>query len=159
MHFTKNNQMKNKNGFLLGEFTLKTIIAVISLVLLLYLLFSIYSSFTTNKNILAAEGVIDKLKEGRDIALERGSFSYTITSPKNWEIVPYSEAFVGNCIGNCICICEKEGFIDSQLKKCSSKKTGLCDNLEIKLEGNLNIKSGIDIEIKKEGGDYVLKKI
>jgi len=154
--------MKSKRGFLLGEFTLKTIIAVMSLVLLLYLLFSFYSSFTTNKNILAAQGVLDKIEEGKVVVGGGEEFIYSLITPKNWIIGSYEDIFVGNCIGKCLCVCKEEGgflwWSKSQIQRCSNPETGLCLNSEVTLESALNIGEGIDIEIKQKGDEYVLEK-
>ena len=55
--------IKGKKAFLLGEFTLKVIMAVLSLTLLLYLLFTIYGIYQGNEKIREAESTLDLIIE------------------------------------------------------------------------------------------------
>jgi len=53
----------NKRGFLLGEETLKIIIAIIAISFLVYLLFSLYSANRTSKDLELAKSSLNHLIE------------------------------------------------------------------------------------------------
>ena len=54
----------NKRGFLLGEETLKIVLAVIAIGFLVFFLVSLYSSYTRNKDLELAEASLGYLIEG-----------------------------------------------------------------------------------------------
>lgn len=109
--------MKNKRGFLLGEETVKIIIAVIALSFLIYLLTSIYFSNVKNKEFEQSEASLDYLIE----QIEKGRTEADIYNPAgkwifSWpyeaegeEVMPDSCSNVG--WENCLCICDKKGPI------------------------------------------------
>ncbi len=109
--------MKSKKGFMLGEYTLKIIIAVICIVLLIYLLYSLYSGYIDDKNRKLAEASLEELGEKMEEAkVYWGSSEMVLLGPDSW--LGYWEnskdaRFIGffkakppkECIENCLCLC------------------------------------------------------
>ena len=143
----------NKKGFLLGEFTLKTIIAIFSIILLIYLLVNIYSSFQEKSKIDQAKASLERINENVFSVSQSGVEKlFVLTSPKDWIFTYFGSDNLKPkfCQGrNCLCICEKEGYFSNQLEKCESK--GFCNIAENKIifESDIVI-SSTDIIIKKE---------
>ena len=150
--------MKNKKGFLLGEETLKVVIAVICIAFLVYLLVAIYFSLTGEQKLKEAESTINNL-----VAPEIGRVNsegepnlqgILLPNPAEWFIFSYigEEPKPNSCIEqNCLCICERVAldFFNWQIKKCDDK--GVCINVDnlakfemIKIE-----KAGVQISIEK----------
>jgi len=151
--------MKNKKGFLLGEYTLKIIIAVLCILLLLYLLSVLYSSFTDEKNFNRAKETLDNLNE-KMVDAKTSAVSLPLLEPNGWRLISYiglekPEA----CTKNCICLCEdvktgrfKKAYIwaDTQIEKCNIR--GVCKNFDDKIEEfNIKLRNNVDIEYKDEG--------
>ncbi len=95
----------NKRGFLLGEETVKIIIAVICLVILVYFLFSLYQA-NKNKDLELAKASLEKLITD----INSGKTETEIYNPKEWGIVSFSsERRPDFCINKgwekCLCIC------------------------------------------------------
>ena len=82
--------MGNK-GFLLGEFTLKVIIAILCVLVLVALLVGIYDSFSKRKQLAqaqeAVERVIERLRvfSGNELAVG----TYSLTNPRDWLLLYY----------------------------------------------------------------------
>jgi hypothetical protein len=123
--------MKSKNGFLLGEETLKIIIAVICIIFLVILVISLYFSLTGSQDAKYAEGSKEKIVQeitrvnNGGIPTANGTL---IPNPAGWYIM----SFLGNdkkpnlCTGqNCICLCRNIliNIFDRQIKECDSKGT------------------------------------
>ena len=129
--------MKNKKGFLLGEETLKIILAVIALGFLIYFLSSLYSNNAKNQEKEEAKASLEFLmKEIRGKAEK-----IDVYNPENWHVLSWNE--YGNTqrikkilgidirVGrkniekpedckewsNCICICNKESCEERVCKK------------------------------------------
>ena len=161
--------MKNKKGFMLGEFTLKVIVAVLCIALLIYLLFAIYSIFTSSSEIGQAKASLDIVVQGIGIASSgsEGEFNTVITEPSSWLILYYSAENVRRplrCGSNaCICMCKEKGMLDlkDQEEICDSESDGTCaitsNNVEIAGQ-SLKIEEAVDILIKKEGAKIVISK-
>jgi hypothetical protein len=133
--------MKNKKAFMLGEYTLKIIIAVLCLLLLIYLLFAMYSNYQKEKDLRVAAGVLDKLGESMTAAKTNGPQDFTILGPgpKSWTLISYSfgEDRPLSCENSCICLCNAapgsiqinykgENQNEIQLNNCNEK--GVCKN-------------------------------
>ncbi|MDP3026931.1 MAG: hypothetical protein Q8N63_04430 [Nanoarchaeota archaeon] len=121
--------MKSKKGFMLGEYTLKMIIAVLCILLLLYLLFSLYSNNKDQKNLQLAEASLNELVGKMGEAKESGSAEITVLNPSGWTLINYynNENKPNLCIGNCICLCDTEIIIEFL-----SKRVGLGATIEEK---------------------------
>jgi hypothetical protein len=139
--------MKNKHGFLLGEETVKIIIAVICIGFLVFLLTSLYFSLSGKQDSKYAEaslGLIANEVKRIDAGGEINPAGIQIPNPSGWNIF----SFVGEdkkpnlCSnGNCVCICKNIliNVFDRQIKSCDSD--GFCSQVS-----NLNRFSKIKIE-------------
>jgi len=144
--------MKSKKGFMLGEYTLKIVIAVIVLLLLFYLLFRLYSTYEDGRNLELAEATLKSIIESMEVAKESGEEEVIVLNPTEkgltshyWSIVswPYGnyKLIPESCDKNCVCICqfpntwETEPFgriSDDLLEKCNS--IGVCLNSYSKIK-------------------------
>lgn len=119
--------MKNKRGFLLGEYTLKLIIAVLCISLLFYLLFSLYAGYNQDKDLRLAKGTLDQLIEKMNVAKEtKKEQKMVLLEPSGWLISSFTKTEKPlKCNGNCICICSTD-FKNSDLY--GNNKEVLCNN-------------------------------
>ncbi len=125
----------NKKGFLLGEETLKIVLAVIAIGFLVGFLVSLYFSYTRNKDLELAEASLEHLIE----EINSGSVEVEIYNPKIWVISSFSVDEVplpNDCVGygweSCICICENSiGNFEED-----------CDTLGVCLESEFIIEEG-----------------
>ena len=165
--------MKNKNGMLLAEETLKTVIAVMVIVFLVYFLVNLYMGKLKDDTIKKSEqlliksdqsikNVIESLKEGESKSLILEQISDW--SGENWHLF----SFTGNsekpnsCVGkNCLCICDdvvSEDFF-KQANECN--KNGVCaivsdlKNEEVNIE--LQKDFATEILISKQNNEVSIK--
>lgn len=155
--------MKNKKGFLLGEETLKIVIAVICIVFLIFLLFELYYSMAAKEKIKQALASKDKIiLEIERINNGEEPQMIHVPNPSGWYIFGFTEGEKPNlCTGvNCLCICDKVliDVFDRQIKECDSN--GACiivSNLqqfdEIKIE-----KSGVNLFISIVNNEIQIRK-
>jgi len=136
--------MKGKRGFLLGEETLKIVIAVICIIFLVYFLTSLYFANRNKKDLELAKASLTHLINETDnkntqveIYNPRGwsvcSFPQTIkrkliTSPE--EVIPKQCSNLG--WDNCLCI-RKIGLYSDIDKQCD--KNGYCLESDFTIEG------------------------
>lgn len=150
--------IKNKRGFLLGEETLKIIIAVICIMFLIYFLVAIYFSNATQKKKVEAENSLDRISQiiGNPALNQE---TYEIPNPSGWYLFSFIGQKPNSCIDNCICICDKvynipfRNNLEAQFKECD--KNGKCIQVSnIKQFSEIKITSPplTDILIKKENG-------
>ena len=156
--FSCNFLPKNRRGFLLGEETLKIIIAVIGIIFLVFLLVSVYFSVTGAQDSKYAEA--SKILISNEITRINSGGEYNpagilIPNPAGW----YIFSFVGGnkkpnlCTGqNCICLCRNIliDVFDRQIKECDSK--GTCSAIS-------NIESFDKIKIENSGTFISIQKI
>jgi hypothetical protein len=145
---------KDKKAFLLGEYTLKVIIAVLALVLLVYLLFSFYSSFTGEKDLAKARATMQDLQE-KMLDAKNEEVSLPLLEPNGWRLISYKLGGPQECTANCICLCSKEGWFSDQVEKCDSR--GICKNFQEEIN-EFNIKLRTDINIKYNNGYIISEK-
>jgi hypothetical protein len=160
------NLIKDKNGFLLGEETLKILIAVICLIFLISILIAVYNSNTSAKKVEEAKAILSRV-ETIISSLEEGAIEkQDVPNPKGWHLYSFiREEKPNSCLNNnCLCICDNVliGAISSQAKKCDNK--GACltiFNLETS-ELDLEI-TGTDpllfIGIKKQKGNIIIGEL
>lgn len=168
--------MKNKKAFLLGEYTLKTIIAVLCLLLLFYLLFVIYRSYQDSKNLDMAKASLEELGGKMKIAKETGKEqSMVLLEPKSWVIISYTGSKKPlKCTENCICICtyNRKGpyRLDTDLSLCNS--LGQCINFNdnvnklqyqirkstIEFLEGIIISSANELSITYKDGEFIIVK-
>jgi hypothetical protein len=153
---------KNKRGFLLGEETLKMVIAVICVVFLIFLLVSIYLSKTNEPKKKYAAAILTESDESVSkvvLGLKEGeNKNINVFNPEGW----YLFSFTGNneipnsCAGqNCLCICDKlwgVTFWKKQVEKCVDD--GVCIAVpELRPFEPIEIKDGLSIiNIQKTDG-------
>jgi len=85
--------MKDKHGFLLGEETLKIILAVISIGFLIYFLGALYYNGVKDKELDLAKASLEHLVE----EINAGATEVEIYNPKGWVILSKDDL---------VCICE-----------------------------------------------------
>jgi hypothetical protein len=140
---------KNKRGFLLGEETLKIVIAVIAIFFLVYLLVSLYYASKKSKDLELAEASLNHLIE----ELNAKSPEIEIYNPKKWSVTSFPQKIFNqelipqictdNNWENCLCICSTPTS-GTMLKTCSDKREGICLENEFTVIGG----AGNNIEIK-----------
>ena len=146
---------KSKKAFLLGEFTMKVIIAVLCISLLLYLLVSIYSTFTNKNEKAQAESTLNKITEKLKLITDSNNeITLLITQPSGWVLQYFSTGTPTSCNGKpCLCICPSKTRITNQLAKCNDD--GVCKEVSsiIILENEPAITiTMMDVLLKKEAG-------
>jgi len=109
----------NKRGFLLGEETLKIIIAVICIGFLIYVLASLYYSGFGDKDIKLAKASLEYLVR----EINAGATEIEIYNPEKWYVLNY--------MGN-LCICEK-------IDKCEPDET--CIESDVVVLGEIKIEN------------------
>ncbi len=157
----------DKRGFLLGEETLKIIIAVICIGFLVYLMVAIYFSVSDGQKSKEAEASMINVITTEITRINNGGEynpqGVQVPNPSGWYIFD----FVGNvkkpnqCTEqNCMCICRRilVDIFDRQIKKCD--EMGSCAviaNLngfeKIKIE-----KDGVFIFVRKLNGNIEISK-
>lgn len=178
------SSMKSKRGFMLGEYTLKVIIAVLCLLLLVYLLFRLYSNYENEKDLRMAESVLNDLSDTMIVAREKGLVQeFTVLGPNEWVLISYSkgENRPLSCKNSCICLCKHyEGIWwqyepEKVVNWCNTR--GMCKNFDDRIkkfgwgfyqgeeEGQWNKKNlwnnaiiG-DLNVEYVGGEFVITKV
>lgn len=139
----------SKRGFLLGEQTLKIIIAILCILLLIFLLYSIYSAYMDQHRLEQAESSINLIVDGLAKAETSGSAGVVILNPASsakvqfqgnyWWIIawPYKEVTPASCLNkgwvNCVCICSSNflGNAKGSAKECD--RLGTCVEVDGKV--------------------------
>ena len=155
--------MENKKGFLLGEETLKIIVAVIVIIFLIYLLVSLYFAKVHGDELKQAKESVRRISE----VVQGNGTRVDAVNPQGWYIFSFTGARKPNsCAGkNCLCICEKLvswNFWGSQDKECSDN--GVCLIIpDLRSFDRIKIESVEDsitnLMIKIEKGDVVIQKV
>jgi len=174
----KMSLIRRKNGFLLGEETIKIVIAVICIVFLVYLLVSLYASKVSNEKKKQADALLkDSESASFKVIMERvkngqgtsggNAEERLIHNPKGWLILSYSggEVKPNLCLNkNCLCICEEAG--DFSLGALSTSKEerqasecddgGSCLVVDDLMDSpDIKITVATDIIIQYQGGIFV----
>ena len=152
---------------MLGEETLKILVALICIIFLIYFLTSIYFAKLNETKRIEATNVIERIYEiARD--LQTSESNYTIPNPSGWYLFSFTETKKPNACAteNCMCVCSKIMNIplldnsERQIKECDKK--GACQ-----IVSNLNkfeaVKIGpssdlTTIIINKQNGVSITKK-
>jgi hypothetical protein len=154
--------IKSKKAFLLGEYTLKIIIAVFALLLLFYLLFSLYSFQKEAKSLADAEETISSIVERLDGA-KKETQKIVLLKPADWVFLYYPTAErykPALCRGDCFCICEQKGWTDwtgDQMTLCQD--SGFCKTVPGSFNQFGQIILPADIEVSFNQNKFVLTKI
>ena len=150
--------MKNKNGMLLAEETLKTVIAVIVIIFLVYFLVNLYSANLDEKKQKQAEATLDRISE---IVESSRDGEVRAINPKRWYLFSFTEDIKPNsCTGkSCLCICDNVvDVFDRQIKECSD--SGRCLIVQdLQAFEEIEIETETNIGIKKMDNKIVMEKI
>jgi len=116
----------NRRGFLLGEETLKVVLAVICIIFLIYVLASLYYGGFGDEDLKLAKASVKHLAD----ELNAGATEIEIYNPEDWVILnlPQDEEL--------ICICEKSDKCDPD-ENCAKPKKKIIISGEIKIESPL----------------------
>ena len=116
----------NRRGFLLGEETLKVVLAVICIIFLIYVLASLYYGGFGDEDLKLAKASVKHLAD----ELNAGATEIEIYNPEDWVILnlPQNEEW--------ICICEKSDKCDPD-ENCARPKEKIIISGEIKIESPL----------------------
>lgn len=129
--------MMHKQGFLLGEFTLKTVLAVLGILLLIYLLTVLYATFSQQRALEQAQGSLERIQEGIGQAAMGEKFMYVLTEPKSWKLIFYPSGLssVAACNGGvqCLCLCKKAGFFSFSSQQSNCGSSGACTKIGVAL--------------------------
>ena len=80
----------NKRGFLLGEETIKIIIALLGIMILIYLLTAFYLNTSKSNKIKQAQSSLDAIFQHIEIAKRQGNSNFPIFVPTRWYLFTYS---------------------------------------------------------------------
>ncbi len=136
----------NKRGFLLGEETIKLILAVIAILFLVLFVVYLYNNFSQNKELEQAKASLEHLTSG----IEAGSTEIEIYNPLGWvlsswpssspPLIPGSETLPAQCSNNqwnnCLCICTlPSGSVKTFVIACNTK--GTCMQSDFSVNGDI----------------------
>lgn len=152
----------NKKGFLLGEETVKIILAVVAIVFLVFLLYSLYNNYSNNQDLEYAKSSLTYLMG----QINSKSASAEIYNPNGWNIASFPQAATSrggstmpkscSSVGweNCICIYKLQGsFFGIPNAADSADKEGTCQQSDFVITGSSATNAG-----GIAGGTYVLTK-
>jgi hypothetical protein len=153
--------MRNKRGFLLGEETIKLILAVVAIIFLVMFVVYLYNNFSQNKELEQAKSSLAHLTS----EITAGSIEVQIYNPKDWGVALFSskENLPKSCLtagwNSCICICKIGGTsIHTAKLSCLATNTDItCQNNDFTInpiEGILIANPPITLSI-----DYQTKTI
>jgi hypothetical protein len=149
----------NKKGFLLGEETVKIVIAVVCIVFLIALLVLVYLSVSGDQQSKEAknsmENVLIKEIKNVDVGGQVNSTGTFIPNPGGWFLFSFIEGDKkpNLCAGqNCICLCQNIliNLFDRQIAACDKKGTCYTSS---------EFKKFDKIEIGKSGTFVLIQKI
>ncbi|OIO81489.1 hypothetical protein AUJ84_00935 [Candidatus Pacearchaeota archaeon CG1_02_32_132] len=145
----------NNKGFLLGEFTLKMVIAILSILLLVYLLFGIYGTFSEKNKLAKAESTLVEVVERVELAGSNSQdYDFIMTGPNGWSLVAFLNNGPEACLGNqCLCICD-----GGNRDKCD--RLGSCEKVSSEFENfeAIKIDGPTGLFIKKTEGKIAISK-
>jgi len=152
--------MRSKKGFLLGEETIKLILAVIAIIFLVIFIVYLYNNFSQNKELEQAKSSLTHLTS----EISAGSTEVSIYNPKEWvlsswlssnsPIIPGAANMPKQCLNSnwdsCLCLCARPGgAVKTFLVACDTN--GICiqndfsvEDDEIEFGKNLPITLSID---------------
>ena len=158
--------MKNRNGFLLAEETLKIVIALIAITFLIYFLASLYFAKVNGANFEQAKRILidssESLKKTIENLNEGEAREFVFDSPKGWNFITFTENEKPNsCDGEkCACICDS-AWIKSQAEKCDEPNKGICVAIQNMQSPDLTIEiqsSLTKIFLAKKSGEIIISK-
>ena len=156
---------------MLGEHTLKVVIAVLCLLLLFYLLFTLYSNSKNERNLQLAEATLDELAGKMAGAKENDNAQTILLNPSGWKLFYYGKGVKEKdkpsmCEDNCMCLCYELGWISptavgsrisghDQISVCD--EIGVCKNFEESVSFE-SIELPADININFKDNEFTILK-
>jgi len=151
---------------MLGEETLKIIVAVICIVFLVYILVAIYNSNSSSEKIEEAKNILSRIETIVSFLEEGEIENQDLPNPEGWHLYGFVDNEKPNsCLNNnCLCICDNVliEFIKSQAKKCDEKGTCLIipnlvtSGLDLEIAGTEEL---LFIEIKKQNDEILIGEL
>jgi Tfp pilus assembly protein PilE len=129
----------NKKGFLLGEETVKIILAIIAILVLIVFIVYLYNNYTQNQDLTNAKASLASLVS----QINSGATQFNIYNPPNWVLSSWSSStspiihgaanMPSQCStskwNNCLCLCAAPGgSVKTFLVACNTKGTCLPSN-------------------------------
>lgn len=151
----------NKKGFqLLGEETVKIIIAVICIGFLVYLLGSLYYGYSGDQDLEQAEATLEKLVEEIDLVNVGSQNEFEIYNPDDWYFLTFSGNVPNQCsnLGWTDCVCMCEDFLRYRNHFIECNKNGACIEIQDFQYSKLEIevdKPPVKIKIDKDSSGKV----
>jgi Ca2+/Na+ antiporter len=158
----------DKRGFLLGEETVKLILAVIAILFLVLFVVYLYNNFSQNKELEQAKSSLTHLTS----EISAGSTEVQIYNPKDWvlsswlsstaPIIPGAANMPKQCLINkwdaCLCLCAApSGSVKTFLVACDTK--GICMQNEFSVENNvIDIGKNPPLILSINQGEKIIKK-
>jgi hypothetical protein len=147
----------NKKGFLLGEETVKIVIAVVCIVFLIALLVTVYLSVSGDQQSIEAkasmENVLVKEIKGVDAGGQVRPEGILIPNPAGWSLFSFIEGDKkpNLCAGdNCICICQNTiNLFNWQINACDKRGTCYVSSKLKKFDAIKIEKSGTPVLVQK----------
>jgi hypothetical protein len=132
--FTRNFFPKSRKGFLLGEETLKIVVALICIVVLIYFLAMLYYAKVDSAKLAQAKALLIDSSESIKARINNldsiNPVEQHLINPKGWYLFSFANGGEkpNYCAGlNCLCICDKlsrVNFWKSQIEECG--EDGVC---------------------------------
>ena len=161
-------KMRDKEGMLLAEETLKMVVAVICIGFLIYFLTYLYFSKVGDEKVKQAEEILDKSSESVRVVisdLKEGEFrDMAIINPDGWYLMGFTgdNPKPNSCAGeNCLCLCDillDVNFWGSQVKECGDD--GYCLIVEdLRIFEPIEIKKDLTFVVfEKKGGRTLVRE-
>ena len=135
----------NKKGFLLGEETIKLILAVVAIIFLVMFIVYLYNNFSNSKELEQARSSLEFLVS----QVNSGATQVQIFNPKDWvfsswlssasPIIPGAANMPKQCLNPqwsaCLCFCSRPGgSVKTFLVACDTR--GICMQNDFSVEGS-----------------------
>lgn len=140
--------IKNKRGFLLGEETIKIILAIIAILFLILFIVYLYNNFTQNKELDEAKSTLANLVT----QLNSGASQFNIYNPTDWLLMSFAPINGGyypkSCTANkwakCLCMCINDlGAATNP----TCDDDGICQQSDFVVSGQTNVGAGTGVNV------------
>jgi hypothetical protein len=141
----------NKRGFLLGEETVKIILAVIAILFLILFIVYLYNNFTQNKDLTNAKSSLANLVS----QINSGATQVNIYNPPDWIIISWPQQIGGTVVSfdqctkngwsNCLCFCQQPPATQPNDFNLACRATATCQKTDFTVAQQDAIEKGIRI--------------
>ena len=138
----------NKRGFLIGEETVKIILAVIAILVLIVFIVYLYNAYTQNQQLEQATSSLANLVT----QITSGATQVNIYNPSDWLLMSFpSNNQVGYfpkiCTNNhwtsCLCICIND-LSAATYPECDISGSGICQQSNFVVSGQTHVGAGLN---------------